>query len=101
MHAACGRIAAVIGADVPIIAVGRRSAHASSVGTCIACSTGVAVVAWICGIGMHAVSCGRIAAVISAIVAIIAVGRCSAYASSAGTCVANGTGVAVLTRGAI
>jgi len=95
IHAACNRIAAVRGATVLIIAVGRCSPYASLVGTSIGCSTGAAVIAWICVRRMHA-SRGPMAAVGSAAVSIIAVGRRSTYASSAGTSIGCSTGVAVV-----
>ena len=81
MDAAGNRIAAVIGTDVPIIAVGRCSTYASSAGAGIGCSTGVVVVAWNCVIGMEAPR-SWVAPVISADVIVIAVGSWSAYATA-------------------
>jgi len=93
--AACCRVAGVTGADVVVVTYKGCSRLTCSSGAGIACGTGVAVGARSSIIGMYT-PCSRIAAVISTDVPIIAVGRCSTYASSAGAGIGCSTGVAVV-----
>jgi len=100
VHAAGGGVAAVVGAEVAIVAVGRRAAHARPTAARVAGRTGVAVITRGGVVGVHAAG-GGVAAVVGTDIAIVAVRRRAAHARPAAARVVSGTGVAVIARGRI
>src|SRR5439155_15165901 len=95
VHAARGRIARIVGADIRIVAVGGRAADADAAGAGVRRGAGVAVGA---GRGVRRVHTarGRVAGVVGADVAIVAVEGRAADADAAGAGVGRGAGVAVV-----
>src|SRR5207249_2439347 len=94
------RVAGVVRADVPVVAVECGAADAHPAAAPIVRRAGVAVVAGRRVVGVHAAR-GRIAGVVGADVAVVAVGREAADADSAAAPIIEGAGVPVAARGRV
>jgi hypothetical protein len=94
MHAAGGWVAGIIGAVVAIVAIGSCSADAGSSGTGVIRGAGITVVTGIGVVHMRAAG-GRVAGIIGAGVAVVAVRRRASIAGPTTAGVTRRTGVAV------
>jgi hypothetical protein len=99
-HASAGRIAGVVGTTVTIITVRRRAAKTTSATAGVRRCTRVAIVASCRVVDGHATA-GRIAAVVSANVAVVTDRGCASNACTARTGVVGGTGIAIVTGHAV
>src|SRR5438093_630728 len=100
VDAARRRVAGVVRTGVPVVAAQRRPADAPAVAAGVVGGAGVPVVAGRC-VGRVDAAGARIASVVRADVAIVAVGREAADADSAAAPIIEGAGVPVVARGGV
>src|SRR6185295_13313674 len=97
VHAAASRVAAVVGADIGVVAVRRGTADACATGTGVVGRTRAAVIAGLGIVRVHAAA-SRVAAIVRADIGVVAVRRGTADACATGTRVVGRTRAAVVAR---
>ena len=100
MNASRAWVARITGADVGIVAIGRRSPHATAFRTGVIGRTGIGIIARESVVGVDAPG-GWIARIIGADIGVVAVRRRTADTTTDRAGIVRGTGVAVVTRGRV